>query len=74
MEDLEQYMRCLQGSALLAGRLEKLLEEDKEDSRLGLSGEAEQTYRSHCDKASEKLKEIQKKAMILYSESSAGLI
>lgn len=74
MEDLELYLNYLQTAYSLANRLAKLIEEDKGDPRLGLSGEAETLYKQHCDKAADKVKDIQKRIAVLISESSAGLI
>jgi len=74
MEDLAQYLQFLQQSASQLQRLEKLLREDRESPKLGLSGEAEQLYRSYCDRALEKLKDIRNRILVLISESSAGLI
>lgn len=74
MEDVERFIQLLQESASQLKRLEKLLQEDREDGKLGLSGEAELLYRSYCDRASDKLKEMRKNIAVLISESSAGLI
>ena len=74
MEDIERYQLYLQNSASLARSLEKLVEDDKSDSRTGLSGEAETIYRQHCDKACDLLRKMQKRIMVLISESSTELI
>ena len=74
MEDYVQYLRCLKNCVTLASRLIELVEEDKENSILGLSGEPEAIYRELCVQVSEKLNYLYKEIMILYSESSAGLI
>ncbi len=72
MEDLERYLAALHKSALIAGQLEKKIEEDKQNIGSGLSGEPERTYKQQCDKAIEQARKIRKMIMVLYSESSAG--
>ena len=72
MEDIERYLGALKRSAAIAKKIEDTLEEDKRNIHRGLSGEAEEIYKKQCDKATDKLKRIQKQIRILYSESSAG--
>jgi hypothetical protein len=74
MEDIERYLGALTRSAALVKKLSDTLEEDRENIRKGLSGEAEEVYKKQCEKAIEKTKKMQKAIRILYSESSAGLI
>ena len=74
MEDLVRYTQFLQECASLLKKLDDLLQEDREDPKLGLSGEAEQLYKKYCSRADDKLKDMRKRIMVLISESSAGLI
>ena len=74
MEDLQHYMQFLQEGAALLKKLDSLLQEDREDPKLGLSGDAEQLYKKYCGRAADKLKDMRKRIQVLISESSAGLI
>ncbi len=74
MVDLERYLEFLQESVSHAEKLEKLLQEDMEDTRLGMSGEAEQLYKEYCSRASDTIKDIRGRIMVLITESSAGLV
>lgn len=70
MEDLEQYLTMLKSSEVTAQKIIKKLEDDKQNIRHGLSGEAEIVYKQQCDQVIDELKKLQKKIRILYSESS----
>lgn len=73
MEDPVRFLKALEHSDAIIKRILNTLEEDKQSIRKGLSGESEEVYKKKSDNAIEKIKKIQKKIRVLYSESSTGL-
>ena len=73
MEDLERYRKALNRSVSVSKKIIDTLEEDKRNVNRGLSGEPEAVYMKQCNQAIDEIRKIQKKAWVLYSESSTGL-
>ena len=67
MEDLVGFLNSLKHSEAIIQKLIHMLEEDKQNISRGMSGEAEKVYKQQCDRAIEKMKNIQHEVRVLYS-------